>query len=83
MAFKTRYGIVNVSYAPVQSEYEFEIGDHVLKHTGDYHAYGEVMSRFKMKNGAIRYVVEHQSVPEGSFLHIYSSKNLKKVDKST
>jgi len=62
------------------SLYAFEIGDKVIKFTGDYHAYGEVRGYVIMKNGAIRYVVEHDSIPEGSFLHIYSEKNIRKIE---
>ena len=57
-------------------DYKFKIHDIVLKHTGDYKIYGTVVGRFEMLNGAKRYVVEHQSVPEGSFVHIYSAKNI-------
>lgn len=67
-------------YKPFPPKYTFEVGDKVLKHTGDYKIYGEVRGHVIMKNGAIRFVVEHDSVPEGSFLHIYSEKNLKKVE---
>lgn len=58
----------------------FTIGDQVEKHTGDYHAKGEVRGIFAMKNGAIRYVVEHPAEGGGSFCHIYSEKNLRKVE---
>jgi hypothetical protein len=61
---------------PEIKEYKYEIGDIVLKFTGDYKAVGEIRGRFKMKNGAVRYVVEHRSTPEGSFCHIYSEANL-------
>lgn len=57
----------------------FGVGDQVEKHTGDYHAKGEVRGIFAMKNGAIRYVVEHPAEGGGSFCHIYSEKNLRKV----
>lgn len=57
----------------------FSIGDKVEKHTGDYHAKGEVRGIFAMKNGAIRYVVEHPAEGGGSFCHIYSENNLRKV----
>lgn len=55
------------------------IGEQVEKHTGDYTARGEVRAVFAMKNGAIRFVVEHQAEGGGSFCHIYSEKNLRKV----
>lgn len=58
----------------------FSVGDQVEKHTGDYHAKGEVRGIFAMKNGAIRYVVEHPAEGGGSFCHIYSEKNLRKVE---
>lgn len=58
----------------------FSIGDQVEKHTGDYRAKGEVRGIFAMTNGAIRYVVEHRAEGGGSFCHIYSEKNLRKVE---
>jgi len=58
----------------------FKVGDKVEKHTGDYHAKGEVRGIFAMNNGAIRYVVEHPAEGGGSFCHIYSEKNLRKVE---
>ncbi|RYC10131.1 hypothetical protein [Ciceribacter ferrooxidans] len=57
----------------------FSICEQVEKHTGDYTARGEVRAVFAMKNGAIRFVVEHQAEGGGSFCHIYSEKNLRKV----
>lgn len=57
----------------------FTIGEQVEKYTGDYTARGEVRAVFAMKNGAIRFVVEHQAEGGGSFCHIYSEKNLRKV----
>lgn len=58
----------------------FQVRDHVEKYTGDYHAKGEVRGIFAMTNGAIRYVVEHPAEGGGSFCHIYSEKNLRKVE---
>ena len=58
----------------------FKVGDPVEKHTGDYHAKGEVRGIFAMNNGAIRYVVEHPASGGGSFCHIYSEKNLRRVE---
>jgi len=52
----------------------FMIGEQVEKHTGDYTARGEVRAVFALKNGAIRFVVEHQAEGGGSFCHIYSEK---------
>jgi hypothetical protein len=58
-------------------EQEFKVGDRVQKYTGDYKAYGEVVGVFRMKNGNVRYVVEHQAEGGGSFCHIYSAANLR------
>lgn len=57
----------------------FKIGDRVEKFTGDYTAPGEVVGIFMMKNGAVRFVVEHKAEGGGSFCHIYSEKNLRRV----
>jgi hypothetical protein len=56
---------------------EFVVGQEVEKFTGDYKARGVVRSVFTMLNGAVRYVVEHMAEGGGSFLHIYSGKNLR------
>lgn len=56
----------------------YEIGDHVEKYTGEYRAFGEIRCRFTMKNGAVRYVVEHRAEGGGSFCHIYSAANLRR-----
>lgn len=61
------------------SDFEFDYGDPVEKFTGDYTAKGEVVGRFFMKSGAVRYVVEHQAEGGGSFCHIYSGKNLRRI----
>jgi hypothetical protein len=61
------------------SAFEFDYGDPVEKFTGDYTAKGEVVGRFFMKSGAARYVVEHQAEGGGSFCHIYSGKNLRRI----
>lgn len=53
----------------------FNIGDKVLKYTGDYQLEGEIRSIFSTKSGKIRYVVEHKP----GFLHIYSDTNIKKL----
>lgn len=55
---------------------DLQIGDRVLKVTGDYHIYGEVRSIFTKADGTTRYVVEHKAEGGGSFLHIYSRQNL-------
>lgn len=60
-------------------ETAFQIGEQVEKFTGDYTAKGEVVGIFAMKNDAIRFVVEHQAEGGGSFCHIYSEKNLRRV----
>jgi hypothetical protein len=58
----------------------FQLREKVEKWTGDYRAKGEVRGIFPMKNGAIRFVVEHQAEGGGSFCHIYSEKNLRRVE---
>ena len=60
---------------------EYQIGDQVEKYTGDYRARGEIRGIFTMKNGAVRYVVEHKA-EGGSFCHIYSENNLRRVPNS-
>ena len=55
----------------------FAIGDQVEKYTGDYRIRGEVRGVFTLKNGAVRYNVEHQAEGGGSFTHIYSAKNIR------
>lgn len=52
---------------------DFAIGDHVLKHTGDYQLEGEVRGVIMTKAGKVRYVVEHSP----GFLHIYSATQIK------
>ena len=56
------------------------IGEKVLKYTGDYQIEGTVVGIFSMLNGAVRYVVEHEAKPHGSFCHIYSVKNIKRIE---
>ena len=63
----------------IEKDKFFNIGDKVEKFTGDYKAKGEVRGQFFMKNGALRYVVEHKADGGGSFCHIYSAKNLRRV----
>jgi hypothetical protein len=55
---------------------DFQIGQKVLKFTGDYQLPGEVRAVFTTKAGKVRYVVEH----DPGFLHIYSAQNLKPLD---
>ena len=57
----------------------FGVGDRVEKITGDYRAFGEVRAVFTMSGGAVRYVVEHRAEGGGSFCHIYSGGNLRRV----
>lgn len=47
---------------------ELEVGDRVLKYTGDYQLLGEIVAKFYTTTGKLRYVVEHSP----GFLHIYS-----------
>ena len=51
----------------------FKTGDKVKKITGDYSFDGTVVAAFTMRNGAERYVVEHD---ECHMLHIFSEQNL-------
>lgn len=60
---------------------EFQIGDLVMKVTGDYHIGGEVRSVFTKANGEPRMVVEHQAAGGGSFLHIYGPANLELIER--
>ena len=52
---------------------EFNIGDLVIKNTGDYKFTGIIVAKFKKLSGQVRYVVEN---PDG-ILHIFSTNNLK------
>ncbi len=54
---------------------KFNIGDKVLKCTGDYHLEGVVVAVFQTLKGGVRYVVEHQPLAPG-LLHIYGEANL-------
>lgn len=56
---------------------EFNIGDKVKKHSGDYSVTGTVVAAFHKKSGKPRYVVECD-VPEGLLL-IFNSSNIKKI----
>jgi hypothetical protein len=62
---------------------DFNMGDLVEKHTGDYRAQGEVRGVFTISNGAVRYVVEHKAEGGGSFCHIYSGQNLRLLERSS
>lgn len=61
------------------TNWAFSLFDSVEKFTGDYRAKGIIVSRFTMSNGAERYVVEHKAEGGGSFCHIYSATNLRRV----
>lgn len=53
----------------------YNVGEKVLKWTGDYKLPGEVRAVFTTRAGKVRYVVEH----EPGFLHIYSPENLRRL----
>lgn len=57
-----------------------DLGEEVMKVTGDYRIRGIVRSRFAMGNGAVRYAVEHRADGGGSFLHVYSRANLERLE---
>ena len=57
-----------------------DLGEEVMKVTGDYRIRGTVRSRFAMGNGAVRYAVEHRAEGGGSFLHVYSRTNLERLE---
>lgn len=59
------------------NKYEYDTGDAVEKHTGEYQAYGEIRACFTTSAGAVRYVVEHKAEGGGSFLHIYNGNQLR------
>lgn len=50
----------------------FHEGDYVCKEAGDYIFYGIIVSVFRKRSGAPRYVVEN----EDGILHIFSSQQL-------
>ena len=54
----------------------FKVGDSVSKVGGDYRFDGIIRSVFEKGSGVIRLVVED----DRGILHIYSEKNLKKVE---
>ena len=59
---------------------EFDIGDQVLKHTGDYRIPGEIRSKFQLYDGGpVRYVVRHEAIGGGHFCHIYAPANLRRL----
>ena len=51
----------------------FKVDDFVYKDTGDYTFTGVVVSVFRKRSGAIRYVVENKD----GICHIFSDKQLK------
>jgi len=54
-------------------EDRFNVGDKVIKDSGDYKFEGVVVAAFYKLSGAPRYVVED----DRGILHVYSFKNLK------
>lgn len=60
---------------------ELQVGDIVMKVTGDYKIGGEVRSVFTKANGETRMVVEHRAEGGGSFLHIYGPTNVELVER--
>ncbi|ODT85309.1 MAG: hypothetical protein ABS69_00950 [Nitrosomonadales bacterium SCN 54-20] len=60
------------------NQFEFQVGDKVEKHTGDYKIEGVVAGHAVTLKGNVRYVVEHHPVAPG-LLHIYSAANLRKI----
>jgi len=55
------------------------LGDYVIKDSGDYTFEGWIVAVFHKRSGMVRYVVEN---PAG-ILHIYSEKNLKRYEAKT
>lgn len=62
-----------------EPKWKFALFDPVEKYTGDYTARGLIVGRFTMTSGAERYVVEHKADGGGSFCHIYSPANLRRI----
>ncbi len=60
----------------IKMQSHFNIGDKVLKYTGDYQLEGEIRAIFTTKAYKVRYVVEHKP----GFLHIYSEANIKIIN---
>jgi hypothetical protein len=60
------------------NNFEFQVGDWVEKHTGDYKMVGVVVAAFRTMSKKERYVVEHQPIAPG-MLHIYGPTNLRKI----
>ncbi|MEY9235349.1 hypothetical protein ABIF78_007672 [Bradyrhizobium japonicum] len=60
---------------------KFEIGDRVMKWTGDYTGPGIVRGICRTGGDKLRYLVGHQIAGgTGEFLHIYASGNLTKIE---
>ena len=60
---------------------KFEIGQTVLKWTGDYGGPGIIRGIAGLENGKLRYLVGHQITGgTGEFLHVYSEGNLREID---
>ena len=53
-----------------------EVGDIVQKIRGDYIFKGVIVSKFEKTSGVVRFVVENSD----GILHIFSEKNLTKID---
>lgn len=56
-------------------EFQFNLGEDVVKVSGDYHFEGVVVAVFRKKDGKPRYVVEN----EAGILHIFSNLNLNHI----
>lgn len=64
--------------------FKFEVGEHVKKVSGDYHASGKVVSCFYIypENQSVpRYVVRH-AAEQGFFAHIYNGDQLVSIDRT-
>jgi len=62
-------------YDPIQ------VGEKVIKYTGDYTMKGTVLAVFNTSAGQRRFVVEHNAEAfggKGYFLHIYGPNNIKR-----
>jgi hypothetical protein len=64
----------------VTSPSQFKVGEQVEKVGGDYKVQGEVRLTGTTKAGKVLYGVEIAAEKGGSFLHIYSDANLRRVE---